>query len=161
MTKAYDEQQLAFRAQHGFLVWEAVRVGNRQVEHHMRDGWQARLWGNLTEPQQDAMVEIEIGYRIIASGVGFKTFDPLKIPGNGYASVSNRAAEILSDYFSWGRELQRRRISHAQAIAVIVEGRTCNEVDRHSRQKNGAARINLLAALDTFCELRGWVQKPV
>jgi hypothetical protein len=153
----YDEEQLKFRSQHGFLIWDSIRAGNgRQIEARMRDGWMSRLYASLSEAQQDAMVEIEIGYRSIIGGLGFKTMNPGKPQGKAISCENERQAQRISDYFAWGREMQRRKLSHAMAMAIISEGKTCAQVDVDYRQRKGTGRTNLIASLNVFCNQHGW-----
>ena len=156
MTDSYDEDQLRFRNQHGGLSWDTVRSGARRIELRKRDAWLTKLFSDLTEPQQDAMVEIEIAFRSITSGVGMKNFDPQRVSGARHLPDSVRDAERVADYFAWGRELQKRKISHAMAMAIIAYGYTANQVDRQYRQKKGYGKENLIKSLAVFCELRGW-----
>lgn len=153
----YDNDQLKFRDQHGEgLVWDKVRSGQNLVELRKRDGWQSKLWGSLTEHQQKAMEEIETAFRSVTGGIGMKTMNPHYIGGKSYTLDSERQAQMIADYFIWGRELNRQRLSHAMAMAVIVEGRSARDADEVYRQRKGTAMHNLQAALNVFCRLRGW-----
>lgn len=152
--EGYDNDQLKFREQHGDLVWEKVRTGAKLVELRKRDGWQSRLIESLSEPHQDAMVEIERGWRSITAGVGMRIFTPGQVGGK--STGTDHSAAIVADYLAWGRELLRQKISHAMAMAIIAEGLTANEVDCNYRQRKGTAIRNLHEALNAFCKLRGW-----
>ncbi len=155
----YDEEQLAHRAKHGFLVWDAIRCGTRTIETRMRDGWITRLFNSMPETHQDAMIEIETAFRAITAGLGMKNFDPDRLPGARHLPDSARDAERVSDYFTWGRTVQKRRLSHAMAMAIIAEGKTCNQVDRDYRQRKGTAMWNLRECLDVYCELHGFPRR--
>lgn len=167
-NEGYDNDQLKFREQHGVerdkagriilngLVWDTVRSGQNLVELRKRDGWQAKLWGSLTEHQQKAMEEIETAFRAVTGGIGMKTMNPEALSGKALAHETERQAQRIADYFIWGRELNRLHLSHAMAMAIIVEGRSGKDADEVYRQRNGTAMGNLRASLNVFCELRGW-----
>lgn len=159
--EGYDEDQLKFRAQHGGLAWDKVREGvsNRTVQERKRDGWMARLFESLTQIQQDAMCDIEAGYMLATSGLGMRIMDPASLMAPGGRSTSDNGAGKVTDYFAWGREIQRRRLSHAMAMAMIAEGLTSRQTDANYRQRKGVAMMNLRAALDVFCELQGWSER--
>ncbi len=151
-------KQEDFRAQHGMgLVWESVRdARGRQQDERMRDGWIAKLFESLTDAQQDSMVAIERGFRMLTAGMGTKNISVeamMMLRGRGTGTSSDY---LVGDYIAWSRECQVRRFFPAIALAVIVEGHTCNEVDAMYRQRRGEARANLSRCLNTFCDLQGW-----
>lgn len=154
-----DEDQIKFRAQHGGLDWEKTRHGNREINARLRDRAHARLLENLSPVQQEAMIEIARGYSIITGGIGFKTFDPFKVGGSGQWTDAD--ARRASEYISWAQEVQKRRISHAMAVAMIVEGMSAREVSRTYRVRNAFPLSNIRAALNVWCEQHGWPCEPV
>lgn len=161
MAEGYDDEQLKFRAQHGGLTWETVRNHKGDaVETRKRDGWMERLFSSLGGAQQDAMIEIEIAYRTIVAGIGFKSFDPHRTGGRSNGGESDRQAQRVADYFAWAREVQRRRIAdgqgHAITMAIIAEGMTCRQVAKNFRVHLSRPMRALHATLDVYCELRGW-----
>lgn len=160
--EGYDDDQLKFREQHGALVWDKVRegVGSRTANERKRDGWFDRLFESLNQNQQNAMCDIEAGYMLAVSGLGMRIMDPARMMAPSGRSTSDNGAGKVSDYFAWGREVQRRRLSHAMAMAMIAEGLTSRQVDAAYRQRKGTAMMNLRAVLDVFCVLRGWPITP-
>lgn len=157
MTDGYDDEQLKFREKHGWLVWDTIRIGTRQVETRKRDGWQARLAASLTRPQHDAMCDIEAGFMLAVAGLGMRILDPQRLMTPSGRSTRDNGAALVADYFAWGREVMRRKHSHAMAMAIISENKTCAQVDQDYRQIKGRARKNLIAALDVYCDLQGWL----
>jgi hypothetical protein len=76
--------------------------------------------------------------------------------GPGGPDYLRRLNGLLADYFDWGRECTRRGISHAAAMDVLGYAKSCRQVERERRKRNGWARENLDDALALFCALRGW-----
>lgn len=130
---------------------------NRKTQRSTRRILDARLWESLSLPQQDAALEIAAAAHLATKGVGFRT-SPYSMHrlGPSAGSETERQAALVSFYFSWARECKQARISHACALDILLFGKSCRQVDKERRLRNGSARLNLVEVLKLYCKLRGW-----
>lgn len=130
---------------------------NRKTQRSMRRIVDARLWEAMTPPQQDAALEIAMAAHLATLGIGFKT-SPSGMqriessPGN----QTDRQAALISFYFSWAKTCKRERLSAACILDILLFGKSCRQVDKERKIRNGSARHNLIEGLKLYCQLRGW-----
>lgn len=136
----------------------AVRVtADRKQEQSQRRIVDARLWEQMTPPQQDAALEIAAAFEMMGRGLGYVTSNWARIPGcRGPSSATEIHGRMINMYVAWAEACAKRKISHSMVLDVLCYGHSCRAVDRDRRLKNGSARENLMKGLALYCELRGW-----
>lgn len=130
----------------------------------MRRRSEAALWGWLAkEPDYErAAARIGAAFTFLDRGLGVQESTLARMMRGGVSGGGSgpdylrRMNALLADYFDWGRECTRRRISHAAVMDVIGYGKTCRTVERERKRRNGWAREQLDEALALYCELQGW-----
>lgn len=73
--------------------------------------------------------QIERARRLITQGIGYKSFDPLRIKG-GDGDWSDGQAACVRRYLRWERECSRTGVDHRVAVAVAVWGLSLAEIAR-------------------------------
>lgn len=117
----------------------------------------ARLWDAMTSPQQRAALQIVAAYEAMSRGLGRVTSDWARVPGSGGASaLSDGQSRFLDLYMDWVTACQKKKISHAMIVDVLVFGKSFRTVDRERRQRAGSARRNMMDGLDTYAVQQGW-----
>lgn len=109
----------------------------------------ARLWDSLNPQQQANAQRIERAFRIMSRGLGLRLSSFMQSFGGG-SNESEREADLIAAYFTWGRAVQKQKLSHAAAIDILIYGRSCREVDALRRKRKGWARENLASALSLW-----------
>jgi len=129
----------------------------RHVDTNQRRITDARLWDAMSSSQQDAALQIEYGFRLISKGIGYRTSNPSHIPNSKtHNNETEHQTEIISFYFDWSRECQKKGLSHSATIDVLAYGHSCRKIDKARRVRNGWARTNLLGCLSVYCKMKGW-----
>lgn len=134
---------------------EADTVTRRRVSD-------ARFWGGLDGQQQDAMVQIDEALRATAGTTYAPASRFIREPkGTGNESPGERRLRLLDAWRDWSREGARRLGLHfaEPLIAYLIDPVTLGEIDRRRRWRNGTARGKIVAALDLWCEVRGWKRR--
>ncbi len=140
----------SWQAVHSPLIATRIRPEGQKRKHPcQRRLLDARLWESLTPRQQSSAMAIDRSFRILSRGMGMRLSGFLQNLGGGGASHDGDA-DALSLYFSWGRRLQDKGLSHTAAMDIIAYGRSCREVDSLRRKRKGWARDNLGQALDLW-----------
>ena len=116
----------------------------------------ARLWGDMTEPQQRAAQRIATSYEAMSAGLGRVTSDWTRVPGSGQSAMSDGQSRFLDNYMDWATACAREKLSHAMVLDILCFGKSCRTVDTERRQRKGNARENLMAALSLYARLQGW-----
>lgn len=132
---------------------EILMRGARQPIGVRRRLCDIRLWDGLDQPQQDALVEIDRAIHIIARGVGAKSpaYQP-RIPGP--ESSAGMDAELLEDWMEWSRAIAGNQDAHRVIVALLVDGRSLNQIDGGRGWRHGTAREHLVYGLDAWCGVR-------
>lgn len=122
-------------------------------ERARRRASDARLWGSLDALEQRAAEDITRGYNLITNGVGVKCQTFEKVYGRG---DPDKDVRTMQDYHKWGRKCIAHGLSVNAVLNVLVEGRSCSEVDRQMLRRNGFSKENLNDALSIYIKLKGW-----
>lgn len=136
----------------GRLVSKRVTQTREVCRRRLTD---ARLWGSLSEEQQQAATLIEAGFQITTRGLGAK-IQSFERGDRGVPSGNDRSASVMADYIAWARQAVRDRVDHAAIILVLVEGMSLAAVDSARRRRNGFARGHLVEGLNLYCKQQGW-----
>lgn len=122
----------------------------------MRRRSEARLWESFTPDHERAALRIGGAFMVIERGVGLQESMLAQAMREGGPGGGLPTTALIDDYFAWGRECTRRRISHAAIMDVLGYGKSCRQVERDRRRRNGWAREELAQGLDLYCILKGW-----
>jgi hypothetical protein len=129
-------------------------VSQPQTQRRIVD---ARLWAALTPAQQTSALEIALAFETLGRGLGYIASDWKRIPGcRGQSNAADAHARLVNTYIDWTQRCQRKKVSHAMIVDVLVFGFSCRQVDRDRRQRTGTARKNLVDGLCLYCALKGW-----
>lgn len=135
-----------FKDDGGTVAPNGVTVKKRRIVQN-----DARLKKGLGENRWAAMELICAAFKMIAAGMGMRTFNPFRVPGGG--ADADAGAALMELYWRWAVDLQRRGLSHAMCIATAVEGKTLAEVQKDYRLGRLTVRNNLVACLDVAVEM--------
>ncbi|MGO1121227.1 hypothetical protein ACTL6U_21225 [Rhodovibrionaceae bacterium A322] len=129
--------------------WRQVRRQQRVVD--------AKLWRSLTSGQQMAAERLYIGFSRLARGLGARgsSLGRERVDGAGRPDPDLFQVQVR-DYLQWGRRCQQEAIDQAAVMAVLGEGRSCQDIDRLRRRRKGYTRQQLGQALSLYCQLKGW-----
>lgn len=147
-----------FQEQHSPTESVSVRItAERREQRSTRRITDARLWDGLTQPQQDAALQIAFAYETMGRGMGFVISNWQRLPGSpGSHNIAESHARLISTYIGWAQACQKQKIHHSLIIDVLVFGQTLVAVDRDRRVRKGTARQNLIEGLSLYCKLQGW-----
>jgi hypothetical protein len=140
----------AFRRKHDWLVADggSFATCGKVVKKRMRVAQHKRIAEMLTPEQELAFILINRAFGMVTAGLGMQTFNPFRTPGGG--GDIDRGAVLMASYWEWAQRVIRLRLSHAQALAVIVQGYGLREADRMFNCRNGGSGDNLTRCLDEF-----------
>lgn len=148
--KRYAEHRRVHRGEDFVRDGGVLAVNGKVVKQRRIIGEDARLKKALGNDRWIAMALVRAAYRMIASGMGMQTFNPFREPGGGGDIQAGLA--LMSIYWRWAVEVQRRRLSHAMCIAICVEGLTITEASKDYRCRWESVKENLLSCLDVAIE---------
>ena len=135
---------------------------NRMVEIGvaMRRQSDARLWSWLAKEPDFERAALKIGsaFAHIDRGVGLQQSGLARAMrgGSGGTIYPSHIAGLIFDYFAWGRECTRQRVSHAAIMDVLAYGKPCRQVDQDRRRRNGWTREQIAEGLALYCAMKGW-----
>ena len=127
-------------------VWEISR--RRIVD--------ARLWDAMTADQQGAAERIARGFETITAGLGHAGMRFGQRVDHGYGDPWENKWGLIEVYWAWAKQTQRKGLSVAATLDVLVFGHSCREVDSRRRKRKGWTRGNLFEALEAYCDVKGW-----
>lgn len=118
----------------------------------------------IDDDQHGAALAIAAGYRLIVGPVALRISDPGRPPIRGHQEAETHAAIMLQRrYCDWADAMDERaratrhRRPNPWAIGPIldicVEGMSCREVEARRGLARGAARQQLVDALDLYNEV--------
>lgn len=139
---------------------EAVTI-RQSATRTQHQGYQriveAKLWGAMTPPQQDAAQHIATAFETMGRGLGYVTSNWQRIPGcTGQGNISESHARLISGYVEWAKRCHKEKISHSMILDILIYGHSCRRVDQDRRIRSGTARKNLMEGLVLYCLLQGW-----
>ena len=151
-----DLENLVHRARHGGVIKRMVKLTeNRKAHEGFMCNLHARLIDSLDQPQQDAVIDITLGFEGATRGMGIKISSYAQRMDVGISN-DDKLQDLVKLYFKWATEVQREKLSHAMAMDVIGYGKPTRDVDRDRGIRRGTASANLIKCLDVYCKLRGW-----
>ncbi|GEM_PF-4134465 len=129
--------------------------GERKAHEGFMCNIHAKLLDALDMTQQDAMVDIILGFEGLTRGMGVKVGSYGPRVDKSY-STGSRMMELEGLYVQWSKLCQVERVSHAMAMDSVAYGKSLRQIDHDRRQRTGTAKSNLIDALDLYCKMRGW-----
>lgn len=133
------------------------KVTGRKTTIHIRRLADHKLFSNLTPEMETAAQRLHDGFRAITEGLQVKTWITERVDGNAAGSVRDYIADCTVWWFRWGHEMQRYKYPIAPIVDVFIEGKSCREVDRMRRKRNGWTKDKIDVGLELYCKIRGWV----
>jgi len=149
---------VVFMGQHDNLEWVERKIsGTRQARAYLMRSYHAALLKALDSMQQDAMYQIDIGWRAHIEGVGYAVNQYMERV-DGQSGSSDFVAHRLIDYKQWRSECIKRDLGKAMfvAIDIIGFGKSMNEVKKERFMDKSTIKACLIATLNIFCEMKGW-----
>jgi len=158
------------------LVRHGVETGGKKVRVTRHQGRRrvvdARLWESWTDHEQIAANRIHAATAILARGMGYQSCalaflreeEPLEERvARSAAEQSNLEENLLTDYWSWGKESLREQGTqlHNACLDVLVLGKSCREADKHRRVRKGTVAQALLEGLNIYVVLKGWPRRVI
>ena len=152
---SYDFSILTFRIQHdGGLKWENLKTGSKGIQFkRLRDKPHSRLWNKLDYDLQDAWIELENIFKAKTSGLGMKTFNPMRSRCKGDLDVS---AVNMALYSEWVDRVRKNNLNYEACIDILFDCKSINDVAKRYRVRNRAVRNNLIGCLTQYCKIKGW-----
>ena len=151
-----DLENLVHRARHGGVIKRMVKLTeDRKAHEGFMCNLHARLIDSLDQPQQDAVIDITLGFEGATRGMGMKISSYSQRMDVGLSN-DDKLQDLVKLYFKWATELQREKLSHAMAMDVIGYGKPLRDIDRDRGLRKETAKRNLIKCLDIYCKLRGW-----
>ncbi|MBL1146621.1 MAG: hypothetical protein HND56_04735 [Pseudomonadota bacterium] len=131
--------------------------GGRSTVQHRRRIVDARLWDAMSPFQQNAAMALEQACYLLSRGLGYRISAPHKLnTGKTHFKETDRDAEKIAVYSQWVKKCKEQNCHHSAAMDILAFGKSCREVDRARKCRNGWARGNLFTCLDIYCQIRGW-----
>lgn len=107
-----------------------------------------------------ALEQIVGAWRRKTVGVGMKTFDPNRVPGNGdLAAAVDFNADLERVFDSWTLRCKDREIDWRVVTDRFCHGTSLRVIEHTAKKRNGWAKGEIIRAVDVWCELRKWVRK--
>lgn len=157
MSKKRDMEPADWQERHSPTEPIETRVtAERKIARTRRRKADARIFDNLLEDQQQAMVEINDAFNDITGHVGASIMMYEERVSRTTGDRSQRRDILRRTYIEWAELGLRGKFNHAAALDIIVFGKGLREVETERRKAHGFAKDNLVDALDCWCEVRGW-----
>ena len=119
--------------------------------------WTLARRGTLSGEQVQAAWDIRAAFEIITVPVRLRLSALEKIDGGSLDYMeTRRVRRLIGRYNDWVEEMTRRRLPTGPVLDIVIEGRSCREVDHARRVRKGTARELLCVALDLYCRVAGW-----
>ncbi len=149
----------ALQEQHSPTTAILVKTSNkRKSKKYQQRILDARLWNKMTNAQQDAALAIDRAFQLMSKGLGYRISAPhLAKISTSRVNHSDYEGELINIYFKWAKSCKEKELHHSAAIDILIYGKSCIEVDRNRRVRNGWAKNNLLESLNIYCKIRGWL----
>ncbi len=147
----------------GALVPYLIQLApGRSEQLTVRRATDARLWQSMSTEQAQAAQEIRRAFeqaegpqvRISNYGTRTGTRRPDSLEPN------ERAVQLHKTYTQWRTECTRLGIEAEATIDVMVLGMSCRSVDKTRRKGTGWTSRHLLAGLECYGQVRGWLERP-
>ena len=148
-----------YQEQHSPTVPQRIKTGpDSNITKVRRRALDSRIWNSLNIPQQEAALKIQYGYEHMSKGRGFKISAPHIERNGGRAPYRENLSQTaaIEFYMRWAKSCIKNGLSHAACLDIIVFGKTCSAVDKDRQTRKGAAKQNLIACLNVYCQLKGW-----
>jgi hypothetical protein len=162
IKKRFGRDALDWQEVHSPTVEIAVDdpEATRKTRRNLTRVRQSEAWrhNRLSGMQRDAEKEMEFAWRQRTAGLGAAVSKYGESRG-----ISNRAdlgASVDEAWCAWASQTGPRRIMLAAVIDCLAEPKSLAQVERDHRMRRGQAFDNYVAALDLWCEIRGWIRGP-
>lgn len=112
--------------------------------------------GVIEAGDERVLGQIERAQRLITQGIGYKSFDPMRISGADIDWSDGQAA-CVRRYLRWEVECRRSGVDHRVAVAVAVWNLSLSELERQGLCSS--RRITRQSLLDGISVYRGICKK--
>lgn len=112
----------------------------------------SRLSAFLDEQALRQAERIALGFQFRTSGIGLRTQSFTGQPG-GEQVQEHWQLDLIRAFSVWAETLKPAGLSLAATLDILVFGKSCRQVDRARRRRNGYAKANLLACLEKYEKL--------
>lgn len=115
------------------------------------------LMENLTEPEQDAMMQIALAHQMFfGSWVGMHQFKYGEVYGRQMQEFTQWAIDLLTLYRKWCAEMKSNPRAFNICIAVCTTEQTMTEITRENKMRRARAFAHLREAFAEWGKLAGW-----
>ncbi len=98
--------------------------------------------------------KIALGFQFRTSGIGLRT-QSFSGQQGGEQLQEHWQLDLMRAFTDWAETLKPEGLSLAATLDILVFGKSCREVDRGRRKRNGFAKANLIACLEQYGKLFG------
>ncbi|MCF8469070.1 MAG: hypothetical protein K9G33_16870 [Sneathiella sp.] len=89
------------------------------------------------------------GFHLRTTGLGMRT-QSFSWQPKSTGSADDRQLDLMRRFTVWAVAVQRKGLSLAAVLDIIVFEKSCRTVDRERKKRNGFARSQLLESLDLY-----------
>lgn len=119
--------------------------------------WALTRRGTLSGEQVQAAWDIRAAFEIITVPVRLRVSALEKIDCGGLDYMeTRRVRRLVARYNDWVENMTRQRLPTGPVLDIVIEGRSCRDVDHARRVRKGCARELLCVALNLYCAVAGW-----
>ncbi len=98
--------------------------------------------------------KIALGFQFRTSGIGLRTQSYSGQQG-GEQVQEHWQLDLMRAFTEWADTLRPEGLSLSATLDILIFGKSCRQVDRGRRKRNGYAKANLLACLERYGKLFG------
>jgi hypothetical protein len=109
----------------------------------------ARIWGALSDEQQDKAERLATGYMIATNGLGAATAS-YEYTGHATSAPQQSGVVALLHYKRWVTRCLQRGVDPFTTLQVLVHGQSYATVDRTTGKRRHTTRQNMMAALEIY-----------
>lgn len=109
----------------------------------------SRFFSILSDEQMRASEMIARGFHLRTTGLGMRT-QSFSWQPKSTGSADDRQLDLMRRFTVWAVAVQRKGLSLAAVLDIIVFEKSCRTVDRERKKRNGFARSQLLESLDLY-----------
>ena len=114
----------------------------------------SRLSAFLDDQALRQAEKIALGFQFRTSGIGLRT-QSFSGQQGGEQLQEHWQLDLMRAFTDWAETLKPEGLSLAATLDILVFGKSCRQVDRGRRKRNGFAKANLIACLEQYGKLFG------
>lgn len=127
--------------------------GQREKQQTLRKRQDSRVFADLTSFHEQAMQNIDAGFRAKTSGLAKIMPYEFRIPGQ---TDAERSQWIELTYNEWTEECERQNLNLDCFLGIVVFSEGLRFAERQYSIANGSAKQILVDGLNIYCKLCGW-----